>query len=431
MVLERAARAGGLVETEVVARRFVVEHGAESLSLNPARPLRIADLAPELVWATAAEQRAYVVTERGLAPVARAHTAPGSRALWRLSASPALSLRGRLRAALGVLAGGESLRPDELDERMSDAVVRRVGREAYERVVEPIVSAVPGTSSDTASLRASWWPRGIAPTTAEAQQPAPGATRQRPSRAGRPASLATMSGGLTSLTRLVERALGPRVELRDGGARARARRGRTLRRAHDPGALEADRVIVALPAPTAAALLEPLDPDLAGLLGSIAHEPVTSVALAYRRRDVPHPLDATGFAAPRASGRAVASCTWSSALFPSRAPDDAVLLRCFSHERDAGDAELEAAVRDELRELMGIAAEPLFVRTRRISPGVPKYSVGHVGLLVCVERTAASHGALAIAGNSIGGVRIPDCVASAARAADAVAATQQKERRAH
>jgi protoporphyrinogen/coproporphyrinogen III oxidase len=186
--------------------------------------------------------------------------------------------------------------------------------------------------------------------------------------------------------------------------------------------LDADAVILAAPAWASAAMLEGLDPDLAARLGAIDHGRATSVTMAFARADVPDPLAGTGFVVPAREDRALAACTWSSRKFPGRAPDDVALLRCFAADHDAPDADLIAAVQGDLRDLLGIEAEPTLVRVRRLSRGLPRYEVGHLGRIAALEERVAALGAVALAGNAYRGLGVIDCLASGERAAHQVLA---------
>src|SRR5439155_20842711 len=130
--------------------------------------------------------------------------------------------------------------------------------------------------------------------------------------------------------------------------------------------LEADAVVLAVPACAAAPLVRAFDPPLADLLAQIPYGGAATVSLAYHSTDVPHPLDGFGFVVPRTENRRLIACSFSSVKFPGRAPADKVLLRAFLDGRTAeGDetARLERIVRDELRAILGITAAPLFVRS--------------------------------------------------------------------
>jgi oxygen-dependent protoporphyrinogen oxidase len=187
---------------------------------------------------------------------------------------------------------------------------------------------------------------------------------------------------------------------------------------------DADHVILAGEAHSAARLLRYVDPALATLLGEIDYAGAATVSLGYRREDVPHPLDGFGFVVPRTEGKALLAATFSSVKYPARAPQGHVLLRGFlGGALDAGtlaqdDGALVARARTELREALGITAEPVLVRLARWPASMPQYRVGHLARVDVIERRLAALPGLALAGGAYRGVGIADCVRSAEAAAE-------------
>jgi oxygen-dependent protoporphyrinogen oxidase len=182
--------------------------------------------------------------------------------------------------------------------------------------------------------------------------------------------------------------------------------------------LQADAVIVACEAHAAARMLRYVDPQLTELLGGIRYASAATVSLGYRRADVPHPLDGFGFVVPRGQGLSALACTFSSVKYPGRAPDDAVLLRCFFggalDERVLGDDDttLATRARDELRTTLGIDAAPLLTRVWRHPASMPQYLVGHLARVETIEHRVSTLPGFALAGAAYRGVGIADCVHS-------------------
>src|SRR4030095_2321227 len=94
----------------------------------------------------------------------------------------------------------------------------------------------------------------------------------------------------------------------------------------------------------------------------------STVSLAYRRRDIGHPLDGFGFVVPQIERRPVIACTFSSVKYPGRAPAEHVLLRAFmggalnEATLEADDATLAATARREVADLLAVTGEALFAR---------------------------------------------------------------------
>src|SRR5262249_59249528 len=120
----------------------------------------------------------------------------------------------------------------------------------------------------------------------------------------------------------------------------------------------ADAGILASETRAASRLLRYVDPALATMLELVPYASSATVSLAYRRADIPHPLDGFGFVVPRSEGRDLLACTFSSVKYPGRAPEGHVLIRGFvggtlnaaALERD--DGEIVDPVRRELRDAL-------------------------------------------------------------------------------
>jgi oxygen-dependent protoporphyrinogen oxidase len=185
--------------------------------------------------------------------------------------------------------------------------------------------------------------------------------------------------------------------------------------------------IIAAPAYVAAALLDPIDRDAAALCTRVPYVSTASVALAWPRRDVPHPLDGTGFVvARRHSDVRITACTWISSKWTDRAPDDTALLRAFiggSHDPgvvELGDEEIVAIARRDLGAVLGIRAAPSLARVYRWRRMGAQHTVGHLQRVAEIERRLAPRG-IFVAGSGFRSVGIPDCVADARRVASEAA----------
>jgi oxygen-dependent protoporphyrinogen oxidase len=114
--------------------------------------------------------------------------------------------------------------------------------------------------------------------------------------------------------------------------------------------------------------------------------------------------------------------------FPHRAPEDRALLRCFlGGSRDEQVLQLThdevlSIVREELRQIIGLKAEPLFARVYRWKSAMAQYTVGHLDRLQRIENLLKEWPGLALAGNAYRGIGVPDCVRSGEMAVQQVLA---------
>jgi oxygen-dependent protoporphyrinogen oxidase len=191
-------------------------------------------------------------------------------------------------------------------------------------------------------------------------------------------------------------------------------------------ALAADAVVLAVPAHRAAPLVRRADADLAAGLEAIRYASSAAVTLAFRREDAAGKLAGYGFVVPYAEGRDVIACTFSSRKYEHRAPEGYELLRAYvggarrPDVMERSDDALVTGVRLELRDVLGLDAEPVLTRVRRHERAMPQYDVGHLDRVADLEAMARRLPGLHLAGAAYRGVGIPDCIHSGERAADAV-----------
>ncbi len=347
-------------------------------------------------------------------------------------------LSSRLLSTLGKLRMGmDFFIPARLgpgDESVGDFVRRRLGREAFERMAQPLLSGIYAGDADRLSLAATF-PR-LRDTELKYGSLTKGMLAQRKQASARPqtgpkrSAFLSLLGGLGELTDAlgealtdVEVMLGTAVtsiERADG-----ARYGASL---SDGRTLVADGLILAVPAYAASHMLRQLEPSVSSLLSHIPYVSTATITLAYRADDVAGSGSGRGFVIPRVENRELTAITWVTQKFPHRASDGVALVRAFvgragrEEAVDMSDDDLLGLVRRELSEILGIGAEPLDVRIYRWRRALPQYVLGHLESLDEIDERMASMPAIQIAGAAYRGVGIPDCIHSGRSAATKVLA---------
>jgi protoporphyrinogen/coproporphyrinogen III oxidase len=341
--------------------------------------------------------------------------------------SSLFSWPGKLRMALDLVKP----RGTSDDESLGAFVRRRLGREALERVAQPLVAGIYTADPDDLSLTATMprfselerRERSIILALWRANRRAP----QTGTSGARWSLFVTFENGMEEMVTSIASRLPPGAVLLKQRVDGIERSGGRWRVVGGLGpAFEADHVIVAAESYTASRLLRYVDPALATLLGDIPYASSATISLGYHRGDVPHPLDGFGMVVPQTERRCVFACTFSSVKYPGRAPEGHVLLRCFVGGAlnegilESEDSTLLGVARAELREALGIAAEPVLSRVARWTKAMPQYHVGHAGRVETIERCAAALPGLHLAGGAYRGVGIADCVRSGEAAAERV-----------
>lgn len=442
-LVEAEARLGGKI---VTARQdgFVVEGGPDTfLSYKPAgiRLCRELGLEERLHGTNQKIHRTYVMRRGRLYEMPEGLTGLIPSRFAPMVKSPLISLFGKARMGLELFV---PTRLGDEDESLADFVRRRLGAEMYDRLIEPLMSGIYAGDGERLSLgatfpqlrRAELEHGSLVMSMLAAKREK--ARKRRQSGAGAPAAapaakswpaFVTPETGLAEIVEALELALARNGILTGTRARTIARSGEDwVVELEDGRSLLADAVVVATPAHDAAGLLRGLDPVAAQALAAIEHASTVTLSVAYRAEDLPRPLDGYGYVIPSREGRAILACTWTSTKFPHRAPPGMALIRAFIGRAgndaavDYDDDRLLTMVRDELKSMLGITAQPLFHRTFRWPLAMPQYTEGHLGRVATIESRIAPLGGLALAGNAFRGIGLPDCIASGEAAAARVLA---------
>ncbi len=431
VLLEASDRLGGVIAT----RRedgLLLEEGPDCFLTAKPGGVELCDelgLSAELIGTTAEHRQSFIVHRGKLVPVPQGFylMAPGS--LWPFVTTRAFSWSGKLRMALDLAL---PRRTSEDDESLADFVTRRLGREALERMVQPMVGAISPADPRRLSMRATMPQfqdmerrhRSLILALRHRQRQA---STQQPGVSGaRYGLFASFRHGMQTLVdALADRLPAGTVRLQTPvhSVRRDPDSQRWIVSPQDGPDLEADALCLALAAPQAARLLSGLDPELAAGLHDIPYASSAIVTLACDRADVAHPLDGMGFVVPAVEQRSLIACSFSSVKFAGRAPTDKVLLRAFvggalqQEQALWPDAKLQDAVYQDLRQLLGLIGKPARCHVSRHPSAMPQYHVGHLTHIERLEAAARHWPGLALAGNAYHGVGVPDCIRSGDAAA--------------
>jgi oxygen-dependent protoporphyrinogen oxidase len=435
-VIERSARLGGNIATEH-HDGFVLDGGPDSWVATKPHGTALAKslgLGERLIPTVADNRRVYIAARDGLCPLPEGVVLGVPTEILPIVQTPLFSWDAKLRMALEPLIPPRRWEGDD-DESIGDFVARRLGDEVADRLAGPLLGGIFAGDARELSVRAAF------PQFVDAEKNYGSLVRaMRAMRAARKANASkgegsaffSLQGGLGELVDALEAkvASGARVRTGVGARRIEARAAGGYRVVLDGGeVLDADDVVVTLPLPVASTVTHSLDSTLGDALAQFDVASTATVFLAYHRRAILHPLDATGFLVPRSLGRAALASTWVSSKWSHRAPEGDVLLRVFfggatgeevlSHD----DAELATLARRDLRALMGIEAEPMFARVFRFDGASPQPRIGHLARVRAVSTRLARWPGVYVTTNGFGGSGIPDCVKNAEAVAASIAAS--------
>ena len=189
-------------------------------------------------------------------------------------------------------------------------------------------------------------------------------------------------------------------------------------------------MVLTVPAPAAAALLRPVNAEVADVLTTIAYASVAMVTLALPEAAVGRPLDGSGYLVPRGEQRTITACSWASSKWAHWRQPDQVLLRVSAGRAgdekalELDDPELTSAVLDDLDRHVGLEGQPTEVRITRWWSSMPQYAPGHGDRIGRLEgMVAAAARGLHVAGAAYRGLGLPACITQGQAAARAALAT--------
>jgi len=435
-LLEASSRWGGKILTDRVDG-FVVEGGPDTFLAT--KPWGVAlckelGLGERLHGTNPRQKNTYVLHD------GRLHPLPEGLAMMIPSNIPSI-LHSRLISWPGkVRIGLDFLLPPRFpngDESLGAFVSRRLGREAYENLIEPLMSGIYAGDGDALSLSSTFpYLRDLELTYGSLARGALEMRKKMPTTPGSRSAFLTPTTGLAEVVeKLVEHLTINGATLRLNTRAVFVTRDLT----HgiwnvelDTGeVLTADGIVIAAPAFAAAGIVSALDPKLAANLSAIPYSSTATVSLAYRQVDLVRPLDGYGYVIPRREGRRALACTWTSTKFPHRAPNGYALIRVFigrtGQDIPWNATDLLALAREELAFTLNIRAEPTLSRVFMWEKAMPQYNLGHPDLLKSINTALECHPCLALAGDGYRGIGIPDCIHSGELAIQKILADMQVE----
>ena len=423
LVIESSSRAGGKIRTEIDAG-YTVEWGPQGFLDNAPDTLelaRIQGLGDALLQADEGAADRFIL--RG-GRLRRVETSPLA-----FMGSDILPLGGRLRLLAEPFA---RTRPDH-DETVFDFARRRIGRRAADVLVDAMVTGVFAGDSRELSLAATF-PRMAAMETEHGSLTRAMISKMRAARrdgaqsggpSGPGGTLTTFSGGMARLPESLAEGLGDRLLLGRGVQELRIDNGSFIltTEAED---IEAQAVLLTLPAERAADLLARVAPVAVEPLLEIPTAPIAVVMLAYDADAFGRPVRGFGFLVPRGEAPGLLGTLYCHDIFPGQALPGSLLLRAMVGGARAPEAAaldddaLTALVRDALERILGADPEPNRVWIVRWEKGISQYTVGHLDRVATAEEAAGNAG-IELAGSPYKGVSVNDCIKQARAAATRVA----------
>jgi len=414
VLLERTARPGGVIVSEEVDG-YTIDGGPDSLLVQKPEAIALCreiGLGDRLIT-TKPPRLAFIQRAGRLHPLP-AHSVLGiPTRIGPFVGTGLFTWAGKLRMASELFVPA---RRDDSDESIGSFMRRRFGEEATTYLAEPLLAGIHAGDVDRLSIKALF-PRLVETERTQGSLIA-AFSRATPSPAAADGAFRSLPGGLSEMVRTLAARLPPEaLRFSTPARRVLVAPPRVETTAGD--SLSARAVIITAPAYVAADLLHDQDGDIARMCQDVRYASTATIALAFPRSAVKHPLNGSGFVVPRTERTGILAASWLSSKWPHRAPDDRVLMRAFfggardEHALDQSDTRLEEVALSALRPLLGISGDPLLSRVYRFDRASPQHEVGHLARIEALDRRLAETPGLFMTGSGLRGVGIPDCVADA------------------
>ncbi len=430
LLLEKSERLGGQIRTEYVDG-YIIDGGSDCFirdkpwALELCRELGIED---RLVN-TRDENGGTFIYRKG-----KLHVLP--EGLMTLVPAKFMSfvttglftLIGKLRIGIEILIPRKK---GNDDETLAGFVTRRCGRELLDMIAEPLIAGIHAGDPEKMSVK-STFPRflqmeqdyGSLTMATLAARKKMKEMAKRPGYSSQPQRsffISFKNGMYEFIERLVNSVQGEKIETGIEVFEISRRQGGGYRLLVNGGKeIEADAVVVTTPAYVSAVLLKNISPEMSESMKKIPYIKTGTISLAYKKQDIEKALPkAFGFLIPGVEKRSMMAATFTSMKWPGRCPEGTSLIRCFiggKHNQELigkSDAEIIQTVRDELKIILSIDAEPVLTRVFRWIDNMPQYNIGHTDLIKTIDREMDNNNRLYVTGSAYRGIGIPDCIHNA------------------
>ena len=434
-LFEANSQLGGVLQTEH-RDGFLLEHGADNFittvpwAVDFCQSIGFSD---QLIETNPQHRRAFVVRRGKLHPIPAGFAIMAPSRIWPVVSTPTLSLRGKLRMACEPFVRRSQSNDDE---SLASFVRRRLGKEVYEQLVQPLVAGIYTADPEKLSIAATLPQfqqmeqkhgsliRAMLKQTKDRRQASQSSSGARYSqfvapRDGMSSLVEAAANRLTNTTISTSTPVTQLQQSEDSSWQITAGDSNAQQ-------LPFDAVLMAAPAKHSARLLKPLDDSLSENLSRIEYGSCALVSMGFRRDQISHPLDGFGFVVPLVEQRKILSASFFSVKYANRAPADHVLIRvfvggaCQPELVDLEDAQLQDLVLKELTQLLKISGQPQLCSITRRVQAMPQYHVGHQQLAESIQDRVSQIQNFAMAGNALGGVGIPHCIRSGESAAESL-----------
>lgn len=428
-LFEGSDRLGGVFGTQQIGD-YLVERGADSFITNKPAAIQLCrrlGIEGRLIPTNSRYRNSLILSKGKPVPTPDGFNLVAPGKIWPILTSPLLTWSGKLRILLEPFIPA---RKDSDDESVASFVTRRLGKQALERIVQPLVGGIYTSDPNHLSAQATL-ARFVS------MEKTYGSLYRGMRRNSAPSGdNSSVSGARYGLFATFPKGM---QELLDALEASVSKQGKIRKRCHvqelkqtatgwilqtTAGEEQFDGVILSLSAPSAAKILKPVHEQCSQLIQRIDCASSAIVVTGHSLTDVKHPVESFGLVIPHAENRRILATSFLSRKFDDRAPEGKICIRSFvggamqPEEFARSDEEIISTVLSELHEILGVTGTPDFAIVARYPKAMPQFHVGHLQKAEAILHAAEEIPRFALAGNYLEGVGVPDCIKSGETAAD-------------
>ncbi len=341
--------------------------------------------------------------------------------------SKLLTFSGKMRIAKEFFVPQKK---DNSDETLAHFAERRLGKEALDFLIGPMVSGVFAGDPDKMSLQSCF------PVIYDLEKTYGGLIKgmfKKPKKKSGPAgpggALTSYEGGMgeavKDLARVAE-SKGVKIYLESPVENIVKQDGRYIVTSSNKE-YEFDVVAICTPAYASGKFLQELDNELASTLLSIPYAPMFVAGLGFNNEDIADDLHGFGYLIPKKENMRILGALWTSSMFPMQAPSGKKFLRIMAggdtnHElMNKSEEELLKICIEDVTKVLGVKKEPNMVQCFKVLKAIPQYHVGHREKVAKIEEITSKLGNIYIGGNVLYGIGLNDCTKTSKIIAEKIA----------
>jgi len=405
-LLEKSLRWGGSIQTSK-EDGFIIEAGPNGFLDSKPHTLDLismAGLSENLIKSNDLARKRYIMRDGKL------HRLPENPPMF--FKSKLLSFSGKIRIASEYFIQQSILE----DESVADFAIRRLGKEALEYLIGPMVSGIFAGDPEKMSLRSCF------PVIRELEVNYGGLFKGLFKKKGKKSGPAGPGGVLTSYKNGLENMITDLLNKTNNVKKmtntevfAIDKKDSHYLLNTNNGILECDKIFINAPAYSVSKMFENFDKEISKEFSKINYAPAFVIGFIFKPEDVEDPLDGFGFLIPHSENRKILGALYDSSIFPDRTRDGHKIIRVImggDKNRwilEKTEEELVRMAYDDIKTTLKIKREPYKICSYRWEKAIPQYYLGHYKIVENVENFCKKYNDIFVGGNILYGVGINDC----------------------